>query len=159
MSLRFRAILFLHFPVLETFNTIFSLSFKNYVLLVGIIVHVRILFGEENGNPLQYSCLENPTDIGAWWAAVHGITKSWTHLSMHAYKSQRGGTRNGNPKVAVYFFECLTSASPRFCLTPSFTVSSGKATWALTLHHCTVLASKGHIPVCEASILNCHKRV
>ena len=120
---------------------------------------VRKIPGEGNDNPLQYSCLENPTDIGAWWAAVHGITKSWTHLSMHAYKSQRGGTRNGNPKVAVYFFECLTSASPRFCFTPSFTVSSGKATWALTLHHCTVLASKGHIPVCEASILNCHKRV
>ena len=34
--------------------------------------------GEENGNPLQYSCLENPTDKGAWQAAVQGITKSWT---------------------------------------------------------------------------------
>ena len=31
--------------------------------------------GEGNGNPLQYSCLENSMDIGAWWAAVHGITK------------------------------------------------------------------------------------
>ena len=37
-------------------------------------------FGEGNGNPLQYSCLENPTDRGAWWAAVHGITKSQTRL-------------------------------------------------------------------------------
>ena len=34
--------------------------------------------GEGNGNPLQYSCLKNPTDGGAWWAAVHGVTKSWT---------------------------------------------------------------------------------
>ena len=34
--------------------------------------------GEGNGNPLQYSCLENPTDRGAWWATVHGIVKSWT---------------------------------------------------------------------------------
>ena len=33
--------------------------------------------GERNGNPLQYSCLENPMDRGAWWAAVHGVTKSW----------------------------------------------------------------------------------
>ena len=37
--------------------------------------------GEGNGNPLQYSCLENPMDGGSWWAAVHGVTKSRTRLS------------------------------------------------------------------------------
>ena len=37
--------------------------------------------GEGNGTPLQYSCLENPMDGGAQWAAVHGITKSRTRLS------------------------------------------------------------------------------
>ena len=37
--------------------------------------------GGRNGNPLQYSCLENPTDRGTWWARVHGVTKSWTRLS------------------------------------------------------------------------------
>ena len=37
--------------------------------------------GERNGNPLQYSCLENPMDWEAWWATVHGFTKSWTRLS------------------------------------------------------------------------------
>ena len=36
---------------------------------------------EGNGAPLQYSCLENPMDRGAWWAAVHGVTKSRTRLS------------------------------------------------------------------------------
>ena len=36
------------------------------------------LNGEGNGNPLQYSCLENPMDRGAWYAAVHGVTKSQT---------------------------------------------------------------------------------
>ena len=36
---------------------------------------------EGNGNPLQYSCLENPTDRGAWWATVHGVEKSQTRLS------------------------------------------------------------------------------
>ena len=36
---------------------------------------------KENGNPLQYSCLENPMDGVAWKAAVHGVTKSWTRLS------------------------------------------------------------------------------
>ena len=36
--------------------------------------------GEENGNPLQCSCLENPRDGGAWWAVVHGVTQSRTGL-------------------------------------------------------------------------------
>ena len=34
--------------------------------------------GEGNGNPLQYYCLENPMDRGAWWATIHGVAKSWT---------------------------------------------------------------------------------
>ena len=34
--------------------------------------------GEGNGNPLQCSCLENPRDRGAWWAAVYGVAQSWT---------------------------------------------------------------------------------
>ena len=42
--------------------------------------------GEGNGNPLQYSCLENPMDGGAWWATVHGVTKSWTRLSDLTFK-------------------------------------------------------------------------
>ena len=37
--------------------------------------------GEGNGSPLQYSCLENPMDGGAWWAAVHGVAKSWTRTN------------------------------------------------------------------------------
>ena len=37
--------------------------------------------GEGNGNPFQYSRLENPMDGGAWWAAVHGVSKSWIRLS------------------------------------------------------------------------------
>ena len=36
---------------------------------------------EGNGTPLQYSCLENPMDRGAWWAAVHEVAKSWTLLN------------------------------------------------------------------------------
>ena len=40
--------------------------------------------GVGDGNPLQYSCLENSMDIGAWWATVHGITKNQTQLSEHA---------------------------------------------------------------------------
>ena len=41
----------------------------------------EMIAGEGNGTPLQYSCLENPMDEGAWWAAVHGVAKSRTRLS------------------------------------------------------------------------------
>ena len=40
-----------------------------------------MIIGEGNGTPLQYSCLENPTDGGAWWDVVHGVEKSRTRLS------------------------------------------------------------------------------
>ena len=44
-------------------------------------VVILIIIGEGNGNPLQYSCLENPKDRGAWWATVHRVAKSQTQLS------------------------------------------------------------------------------
>ena len=44
--------------------------------------------GEGNGNPLQYSCLENPMDRGAWWATVHGVAKSQTRLSNFTFSFQ-----------------------------------------------------------------------
>ena len=49
---------------------------------MGLIPGSERSSGEGNGNPLQYSCLENPMDIGgAWWATVHGVAKSRTGLS------------------------------------------------------------------------------
>ena len=42
--------------------------------------------GEGNGNPLQYSCLENPMDRGTWWATVHGVAKSRTRQSIHTHE-------------------------------------------------------------------------
>ena len=45
-----------------------------------ILGPARLYFGEGNGNLLQCSCLENPRDGGAWWAAVYGVTQSWTRL-------------------------------------------------------------------------------
>ena len=52
-----------------------------HIQLSHIKLTVKRLIGEGNGTPLQHSCLENPMDGGAWWAAVHGVTKSWTRLS------------------------------------------------------------------------------
>ena len=56
--------------------------------------------GEGDGTPLQYSCLENPLDGGAWWAAVHGVPESWTRLSdftftFHFHASQREMAASG----------------------------------------------------------------
>ena len=54
----------------------------NVYYIVGLYYVQHIIYhGEGNGTPLQYSCLENPMDGGAWWAAVHGVAKSQTQLS------------------------------------------------------------------------------
>ena len=64
--------------------------------------------GEGNGTPLQYSCLENPLDGGAWWAAVHGVAKSQTRLSDFTYFSLSCiGEGNGNP------LQCSCLENPR----------------------------------------------
>ena len=54
---------------------------KVLVLVAMIFISPRPFTGEDNGTPPQYSCLENPMDRGAWWAAVHGVAKSRTQLS------------------------------------------------------------------------------
>ena len=51
--------------------------------------HPAHYFAEGNGTPLQYSCLENPIDRGAWWAAVHGVAKSLTGLSNFTFTYRR----------------------------------------------------------------------
>ena len=51
------------------------------IFLNSIYVLVYCIGREGNGNPRQYSCLENPMDRGAWWAAVHGVARSRTRLS------------------------------------------------------------------------------
>ena len=67
--------------------------------------------GEGNGTPLQSSCLENPTDGGAWWAAVHGVPKSRTRLSDFTFTFHFSlsciGEGNGNP------LQCSCLENPR----------------------------------------------
>ena len=52
--------------------------------------------GEGNGNPPQFSCLENPMDRGAWWAAVHGVPKSRTPLKQPSMQSHKQVARFAN---------------------------------------------------------------
>ena len=58
-----------------------DITLPTKVHLVKVMVFPVVMYGEGSGTPLQYSCLENPMDGGAWWAAVHGVAKSWTRLS------------------------------------------------------------------------------
>ena len=73
------------------------------------MLYLKQSFGEGNGTPLRYSCLENPTDGGAWWAVVHGVTKSRTRLKrLHFHFSLSCiGEGNGNP------LQCSCLENPR----------------------------------------------
>ena len=63
-------------------NTIIMMSTSQQILFKQIfILSYCGNFREGNGNPLQYSCLENPMDGGAWWAPVHGVARSQTRLN------------------------------------------------------------------------------
>ena len=63
--------------------------------------------GERNGNPLQCSCLENPRDRGAWWAAVYGVAQSWTRLKWLSSSSSNCNVgmpvRNEHLKMFCHF--------------------------------------------------------
>ena len=69
----------------------------------------RALSGEGNGTPLQYSCLGNPMDGEAWWAAVHGVAESQTQLKRLSSSRSRelNGEGNGNP------LQCSCLENPR----------------------------------------------
>ena len=81
------------FPLLPIVKVIFNfklvskaLANPSNFLSMGYLISTLIrLSGEGNGTPLQYSCLENPMDGGAWWAAVHGVAKSRTRLRVFTF--------------------------------------------------------------------------
>ena len=63
-------------------------------------------FGERNGNPLQCSCLENPRDGGAWWAAIYGVPQSQTRLK---WLSSSSSQHEAEPQLGVDFLSQATS--------------------------------------------------
>ena len=75
--------------------------------------HQYTCSGEGSGTPLQYYCLENPMDGGAWWAAVHGVAKSWAQLSDFTFTLLSCiGEGNGNPLQ----YSCLENTMDRGAL-------------------------------------------
>ena len=63
--------------------------------------------GEGNGNPLQYSCLENPRDRGAWWDAIYGVTQSWTRLKQLCSRSSSSSSRPMENGECLFKIESL----------------------------------------------------
>ena len=98
----------------ETFQMILTLPSRK---VWSVSLHWELLEssihlpGEGYGTPLQYSCLENPMGGGAWWAAVHGVAKSWTRLSDFTFNFHFSlsciGEGNGNP------LQCSCLENPR----------------------------------------------
>ena len=62
---------------------------------VGSILGLGRSAGGKHGNPLQYSCLENPMDRGTWWATVHGVAKSQTRLKQLSTRAHHRRTYHG----------------------------------------------------------------
>ena len=69
-----------------------------------IFILASMVIGEGDGTPLQYSCLENPMDGGAWWAAVHGVAQSRTRLERLPFHFSLSCTGEGNGNSLQYSF-------------------------------------------------------
>ena len=100
--------LYIYLPVIHSWlpQLYFILFFNFYNVVFGFCHTYHSFIGEGNGNPLHSSCLDNPVDRGAWWAAVHRVAQSRTWLkwlSMHACI----GEGNGNP------LQCSCLENPR----------------------------------------------
>ena len=82
----------LYLFVLQTLDMLQSMGSLSRARLERLHFHFSFsCIGEGNGNPLQCSCLENPRDRGAWWAAVYGVAQSWTRLKrLSSSSSSRG---------------------------------------------------------------------
>ena len=98
---------------------------NNHCIFYWSIITLKDLNGEGNGNPLQCSCLENPRDGGAWWAAIYGVTQSQTRLkqlSSNHFKTCSFLLYNEVNQLYVYIFPIL--------LEPSSNLPSSYFSWS-----------------------------
>ena len=87
--------------------------------------------GEGNGNPLQCSCLENPRDGGAWWAAVSGVTQSWTQLKQLSSSSSKNSIKEKDKQHLPSTHYMLDTAleSLHILANATFTKASFRQSW------------------------------
>ena len=97
--------------------------------------------GEGNGNLLQYSCLENPRDGGAWWAAVYGVAQSWTRLKRLSSSSYCCSVAQS----------CPTLCNPMDCSMPGFVVPHHLPEFAQVHVHCIKDAIQPSHPLMPSS--------
>ena len=110
--------------------------------------------GGENGKPLQYSCLGNPMDRGAWWAAVDRVAKSQTRLSMHTYsgysvlhasEGARSSSSSDNHIHMCHLLFCgYISVTPRSGLGPFQLISVKWCSWIYSLSGQDIVQSQSH---------------
>ena len=74
----------------------------------GLINLIMVVYGEGNGNPLQCSCLENPRDGAAWWAAVSGVAQSQTRLKRLS-SSSSSACMPGTMLSSLHLFSLLST--------------------------------------------------
>ena len=101
-------------------------SFVDKVMSLLFNMLSRLVIGEGNGTPLQCSCLENPRDGGAWWAAVYGVAQSWTQLKRLSSSSSSRLVIVFLPRSKCLFISWLQSPSAVILVPPkikSLTVS------------------------------------
>ena len=103
-----------------TFSCFWTLSFLAASMAKSVLTYAIVLFcacfgffffskygiiGEGNGNPIQYSCLENPMDRGTWWAAVYGVAQSrhnWSDLAAAAeYIMRNAGLEEAQARIKI----------------------------------------------------------
>ena len=90
-------------------SKVHPLSHERRTVGLGTLCCSRPVPGEGNGSPLQCSCLENPSDRGAWWAAVYGVAQSWTWLKRLSSSSSSsrpvpmGSHFSALPCIRAYF--------------------------------------------------------
>ena len=104
--------------------------------------------GEGNGNPLLYSCLENPMDRGAWWSMAHGVAESWTQLkwlSMHIYTHMHA--------CVLSWFSHVWLCDPMDCSPSVFSVH--EILEAITLECVAMPYSKGSSQPRDQTCISC----
>ena len=104
--------------------------------------------GEGNGNPLLYSCLENPMDRGAWWSMVHGVAESWTQLkwlSTHIYTNMHA--------CVLSWFSHVWLCDPMDCSPSVFSVH--EILEAITLKCVAMPSSKGSSQPRDQTCISC----